>query len=67
MVVKEYWDNSKDNGIFWLGGNTSILVHEAGFVKLEKTKEYYGEDLGKASKILDVPVEDLKDIRRRVR
>jgi len=66
VVVKEYWDNSKDNGIFWLGGNVSILAHEAGFVKLEKTKEYYGEDLEKASQILAVPFEDLKDIRRRL-
>lgn len=48
MVVKEHWDNSKNNGIFWLGGNVSILAHEAGFVKLEKTKEYYGEDLEKS-------------------
>lgn len=66
MVAKEYWDNRKENGIFWLGGNVSILAHEAGFVKLEKTKEYYGEDLEKASQILAVPLEDLKDIRRRL-
>ena len=67
MVVKEYWDKGKYNGIFWLGGNISILAHEAGFLKLEKTKEYYGEDLENASQILDVAVEDLRDIRRILR
>ena len=66
MVVKEYWDNSKDNGIFWLGGNINILTHKAGFLKLEKTGEFYGDDLEKASQILAVPLEDLKEIKRRL-
>lgn len=66
MVVKEYWDNAKLNGIFWLGGNISILAYKAGFLKLEKTKEFYGEDLDKASKILNVPIQDLRDIRRKI-
>ena len=81
MIVKEYWDNGKLNGIFWLGDKISILAHEAGFLKLKTTGEsYYGEDLREASeilgvnvkdlkeasKLLDVPIEDLRDIRRRI-
>lgn len=67
MIIKEYWDSSKHNGIFWLGRNINILAHEAGFLKLEKTKEFYGEDLEKASQILDVSLADLKDIKRRIK
>lgn len=66
MIAKEYWDTGKDNGIFWLGGNISILAHKAGFLKLEKIGEFYGEGLEKASQILAVPLEDLKCIKRRI-
>lgn len=65
MIVKEYWDNTKDNGIFWLGSDVSILAHKSGFLKLEKTKEFYGEDLEKASKVLGVDIKDLIDIVRK--
>jgi len=60
VTAKEYWDKDKYNGIFWLGGNISILAHEAGFLKLMKTGEFYGEDLEKASQILGVALEDLR-------
>ena len=66
MVVKEFWDNEKLNGIFWLGKNISILAHQYGFLKLEKTKDCYGKNLKETSKLLDVPIEDLRDIRRRI-
>lgn len=66
MVRKEYWDKEKENGIFWLGDNVSILAHKAGFLKLEKIKEFYGENLEEASKTLGVSVKDLRDIRRRI-
>ena len=66
MIIKEYWDQAKLNGIFWLGDNVSILAHKAGFVRLEKTKEYYGKDLEEASKILGISIEDLRNIRRKV-
>ena len=68
MIVKEFWDSGKLNGIFWLGNKISILASKSGFLKLENIeKSYYGEDLKEASKILGVKIEDLKEMKRRVK